>query len=177
MIPRVCQFSPDRKYRYTLWRTIAPINSGDLFGGGKLAERKPGFVQFICLNPSTADETTNDNTVTRCINFCDTWGYGEMCMTNLFAFRATDPSVMKAAPDPVGPDNMLWLERVCKDAALIVAAWGVYGDFNFQARIFLKAAIDWDLRMHCLKFTKSGHPQHPLYVAADIVPVPFNFTR
>ncbi len=43
------------------------------------------------LNPSTADETEDDPTIRRCINFAKTWGYGGLCMTNLFAYRATQP--------------------------------------------------------------------------------------
>jgi hypothetical protein len=44
---------------------------------------------FIGLNPSTADETNNDPTIRRCIGFAQTWGYGAVCVTNLFAYRAT----------------------------------------------------------------------------------------
>jgi len=49
---------------------------------------------FIGLNPSTADETSDDPTLTRCINYAKYWGFGGVCMANLFAFRATKPSAM-----------------------------------------------------------------------------------
>jgi hypothetical protein len=83
-------FSPDQKYRYVLWREW----SGH-----------PRRLVVIGLNPSTADATKNDPTVTRCINFAKREGCGGMIMLNLFAFRATDPGVMMEAADPVGPEN------------------------------------------------------------------------
>ena len=79
------QLSTCRKYRYALWRTWD--------------EAKPQ-VMIIGLNPSTADETKDDPTITRCINFAKAWGYGGVCMANLFAYRATAPSDVKASIDP-----------------------------------------------------------------------------
>ena len=73
-------FSDCRKYRYALWRVWD--------------ESKPVAV-FIGLNPSTADEVNDDPTVKRCVNFAQEWGYGGLCMANLFAFMATDPEVLK----------------------------------------------------------------------------------
>jgi hypothetical protein len=83
-------FSEDRFYRYLLRR----IWDSD----------KP-MIAFIGLNPSTADEINNDPTITRCITRAHDSGYGGIYMLNLFAFRATDPKVMKAFPRPIGPEN------------------------------------------------------------------------
>ncbi|MEJ2698040.1 MAG: DUF1643 domain-containing protein [Candidatus Sulfobium sp.] len=71
-------FSPCRQYRYTLWRDLT------------MFPERPGYVQFIGLNPSKADEVRNDNTVTRCINFAKSWGYGLLCMTNVVAAWGND---------------------------------------------------------------------------------------
>ena len=87
------KFSACRKYRYALWRTWD--------------ESKPN-VMIIGLNPSTADENENDPTITRCINFAKSWGYGGVCVTNLFAYCATVPSDMKASNDPIGSENDSW---------------------------------------------------------------------
>lgn len=92
--------SEDRKYRYTLTRIWD--------------ETKPK-VMFIGLNPSTADETKDDPTIIRCINFAKSWGYGGLEMTNLFAFRATNPKVMKNEKEPIGKDNDTWLKKLATD--------------------------------------------------------------
>jgi hypothetical protein len=99
--------------RYALWREWDIFNSD--------------YVMFIGLNPSTADETRDDPTIRRCIGFAQDWGYGAVCMTNLFAYRARDPLVMKSAVDTIGPENDQWLAFCAKEASMIVAAWGVDG--------------------------------------------------
>lgn len=144
-------FSPCRIYRYELWRSWNT--------GGKVC-------MFIGLNPSTADESKDDPTIRRCIRFAQDWGYDELCMTNLFAFRATDPKVMKAAPSPIGPDNDATLLRLSTNAAVVVAAWGVHGDHRDRARQVLGMIPN----LTALRLTKDGTPSHPLYLPANLSP-------
>lgn len=92
-VPRGAIFSPDRKYRYFLHR---------FWGTGP-------WVSFVCLNPSKADEEEDDNTVKRCINYARLWGFDGLIVANIFAFRATNPIIMKAQDDPIGPDNNKFL--------------------------------------------------------------------
>jgi hypothetical protein len=117
---------------------------------------------FIGLNPSTADEMHDDPTIRRCKEFARSWGCDALVMTNLFAWRSTDPREMKAAEDPIGQDNDEWLERIAELAHVRVAAWGVHG--FWLERAMQVAAVLPDLQ--CLGTTKDGHPRHPLYVAA-----------
>lgn len=125
---------------------------------------------FVGLNPSTADETTDDPTLTRCINYARSWGYGGVCMANLFALRATDPSDMKASNEPVGPENDKWLNELANEAALVVAAWGNDGSFLGRSRHVLELIPN----LSCLKLNKSGEPAHPLYQPANLKPVPID---
>src|ERR1019366_6557448 len=83
-----------RRYRFELWRTW-----DDLLNDGN------GYAMFVGLNPSTADETEDDPTIRRCTDYAQRWGYSGLCMTNLFAYRATLPQDMRGAPDPVGEGN------------------------------------------------------------------------
>lgn len=129
-------------------------------------EHKP-CVMFIGLNPSTADETDDDPTLTRCIGYARSWGYGGVCMANLFAYRATEPSDMKAARDPVGPENDVWLARLASEAGIIIAAWGNHGTFIGRSNKVRKLLTN----MHCLKINMSGEPAHPLYQKSGLKPV------
>jgi len=147
-------FSPCRTYRYALWRTWG--------------KAKP-YALFICLNPSTADETDNDPTVTRCIDFAKQWGFGGLCMANLFAFRATQPKDLKQAKDPVGDANDKWLSKLHRDAGLVVAAWGNDGKFLGRADEVTKQLPN----LYCLKINKSGEPAHPLYLKKGLKPAPY----
>ena len=153
---RTAEFSPCRKYRYTLWREW-----GGLFVSGT--------AMFIGLNPSTADETKDDPTVRRCIRYARDWGYAGMCMTNIFAFRATDPNVMKAAVDPVGPENDTALVNTACICDIVVAAWGVHGaHLRRHARV-----LELIPGLRCLTITQGGFPGHPLYLPASLTPKPY----
>jgi len=87
-------------------------------------------------------------------------------MTNLFAYRATEPADMKAAQDPIGPVNDEWLIKLTKEADLIVACWGNDGKYlgrSKSVRAFLHG-------LFCLKQNVSGEPAHPLYLPASLKP-------
>ncbi len=163
-------FSPDRKYRYTLWRSW-PIE--DLLGFESSAETSAHkFVQFIGLNPSTADETRDDPTVRRCCGFAKAWGFGAICMTNLFAFRATDPQVMLAEPFPHGAVNNTRLLEIGSGAGLIVAAWGTHGAHLDCGSFVRKMFFDCGLKLHHLGLNGDGSPKHPLYLASGTQRLP-----
>jgi hypothetical protein len=144
--------SRDRVYRYTLWRRWS---EGDR------------YVQFICLNPSTADESVDDPTVRKCVKFARSWGYDALCITNLFAYRATDPRQMKSVADPVGLGNNRRLLQIADDASLIVAAWGRDGVHLHRSAAVRRLLRSFDL--HYLRITL-GEPWHPLYLPDNTKP-------
>lgn len=152
-------FSPCRTYRYALWRNWS-----------SLLPSTNGYAMFVGLNPSTADETADDPTIRRCIGFAQAWGYAGLCMTNLFAYRATDPRVMKAAADPVGEDNDWTLQALAETAGVVVAAWGAHGT-HLGRDAAVRAMLPG---LHYLRLTKEGHPGHPLYLPATLQPVPWH---
>ena len=150
-VERTALFSECRRYRYTLGRH---------WGGRR------GYAMFIGLNPSTADEERDDPTVRRCIGYARDWGYSGLCMTNIFAFRATDPTVMLAEPDPVGVDNDYWLVESARRAAIVVAAWGVHG-VHSERHAHVRRLLP---SLHYLRLTMEGYPGHPLYLPKTLVP-------
>src|SRR5262245_11810739 len=91
-------------------------------------------VCYIMLNPSTADANKDDATIRRCIGYAQRWEvckgvpFGGIDVVNLYAYRATNPTALKLVADPIGPDNDLWLKRVCssEEVGMIVAAWGAH---------------------------------------------------
>lgn len=121
------------------------------------------FLMVIGLNPSTADERVDDPTIRRCVQFAKRWGYGALCMTNLFAYRATDPKIMKAQARPVGEDNDRWLALCAERASDVVAAWGMHGTHMNRDR----EALFWLPALKCLGTNSDGTPRHPLYISYD----------
>ena len=92
-------------------------------------------------------------------------------MLNLFAFRSTDPMNMKAALNPVGPDNDTHIVAALIAAAAanseVIAAWGVHGVYNDRETEVRKISLECGVKLMSLGTTKGGHPSHPLYVAAE----------
>jgi hypothetical protein len=164
---RKTRLSEDRKYRWTLWREW-PMKDGEERQGNGDGR---AYVMFIGLNPSTADETQDDPTIRRCIGFAKSWGFGTLCMTNLFAFRATSPKDLFAEPEPVGQLNDSYLENCARDACIVIAAWGKHGAYRKrEADVAIRfACLDKfsGKQFQCLGRNRDGSPRHPLYLRKD----------
>jgi len=125
------------------------------------------LLTFVMLNPSTADADKDDPTIRRCIGFAKRDGFGGLRVVNLFAFRATQPTDMRAADDPIGPENEARLIELFSACGTFVAAWGAGGQFAGQASRVRSLADMFGVELQCLGTTKDGYPRHPLYVKAD----------
>lgn len=145
------KFCPDRRFRYALWRAWEN-------GGAR-------YVNFVMLNPSTADEEVLDPTVRRCVKFARTWGYDGIHVTNIFALRSTDPRELYAVTDPVGPANDQFIYETADRAALVVFAWGSHGKFRDRGIEVASMLVPFKPRHFGL--TKRGQPRHPLYLKSD----------
>jgi len=142
-------FSRDRRYRYRLWRRW---------------DRARPVVAFVMLNPSTADARRDDPTIRRCIGFARRWGYGGIEVVNLFAYRSTDPRLLRRLRDPVGRDNHRHIRRALRKAALVIVGWGAWT---------VRSPLEDLGRARCLGLTSGGQPRHPLYLRRDVQHVPY----
>lgn len=154
--------SPQSVYRYQLHRTIAE-------DGGDPSRRS---LVFLLLNPSTADATNDDPTIRRCIGYGKRWGFTELKVGNIFAYRSTDPSQLNLCVDPVGPKNNWHLVDMCENAERIVCGWGTGGPAKKVTGWRMTEVVKL-LRGHqlwALKVNDNGSPVHPLYQAAEREP-------
>jgi hypothetical protein len=148
---------------------------------GPLSERKPRYLAFLMLNPSTADAEKDDPTIRRCIGFAKSLGYDGIIVVNLFAYRATIPEALKEAVDPIGPDNDLFIAAVAQCGAEIICAWGtpLAEEPEHKARVkhvfalIAKSQRSPEPLVYCLETSKGGHPRHPLMLKKDLKPFPF----
>ena len=166
-MPSGAIFSPCRRYRYVLWRNW---------------NLSQPAVLFIGLNPSTADETVNDPTMRRCLDFAKAWGYGGMIVTNLFAYRATKPKDLRDAKEPIGPECDRWISTLCQYSVYqegtaygkdIILFWGNHGKWLGRDRAILQLIHPIEPNPHCLAITKQGQPAHPLYLPKSLTPIPY----
>ncbi|WP_069301034.1 DUF1643 domain-containing protein [Neptunicoccus sediminis] len=151
----VAVYSDCEAFRYTLTRQWSDAG---------------GHVLFVMLNPSTATEVQNDPTVERCERRARALGFGGFTVCNIFAYRATDPRDMRAAPDPVGPENDAAILAAAKTADRIVCAWGTHGAHLGRGPLMEQLLRAQDKPLYHLGLSKAGHPKHPLYIAYTTQP-------
>ena len=151
-------FSHDKRYRYLLGRRIGA------------SDRR---LLFIMLNPGTADESHNDATIRRCIGFAERWNFGVMEVANLFAFRTSYVAELRAAKEPIGPDNDKWISEALVAADRVILAWGNHGAYMQRSRCVMRM-VSSVVQPYQLGLNKTGEPTHPLYLPASTVPTPMH---
>ena len=146
------EFSPDKKYRFALWRIWH--------------DDKP-LVMFIGLNPSTANERKDDPTIRRVTRFAYDWGYGGFFMMNLFPFVTPYPSML--IKDRL-EENDQYLLRTAEKCNKVVFSWGSFSRLGDRPSHIMKMFPD----AHCFGKSKSGNPLHPLYLPSKLKPILFH---
>ncbi len=154
---REAVFSPCRTWRYRL----AQIWNED---------KEPLY--WLMLNPSTADEIKNDPTVERCERRARMWGYGGSVVFNIFAYRATEPKHMRAAQDPIGPENDKWIRELAEISKtnMVIGGWGEHGEHLARGRKVMDMFNQSGGKLYALKQNASGNPAHPLYIGYEKEP-------
>ncbi|SFB01567.1 hypothetical protein SAMN05421688_2394 [Poseidonocella pacifica] len=148
-------YSPCERYRYSLTR---------------IWDERERRALFVMLNPSTATEIQNDPTVERCERRARALGFGSFTVTNIFAWRDTDPQAMRRAEDPVGPRNDDAIRAAAMEADQIIAAWGTHGVHLGRGPAVANLLRETGRPLHHLGLTKDGHPRHPLYIGYHVQP-------
>ena len=155
--PHGAVFSQDKQYRYRLWRK---------WGEGS-------NIMFIGLNPSTANESTNDPTIRRLIGFAKQWEYTGISMYNLFGLVSAYPEALLTNKDPIQEPNTNlnneWLMNGFMSHETIVFCWGSWKISNLNDRVKtivdeLKTPFQSGKKVMCFGTNKDGQPKHPLYL-------------
>ena len=128
-------------------------------------------ITFVMLNPSTATEVQNDPTVERCERRARTLGYGAFRVTNIFAWRATDPKDMRAAADPIGPANDAAITEAAQWAGAAICAWGTHGAHLDRGPEVAEILKQTGVSLYHLGLSQAGHPKHPLYIGYKVQPM------
>ena len=131
------------------------------------------------MNPSKANSSNNDRTLSRIINFCSKWNYKHIYIVNLFGLISKSPVQLSKNNDPIGKNNDViilkslefWLGNTNSDLWL---GWGDRGQLKGRDRKILKLIKDfsnfnsnednYSKRVLSLGLSKKGNPRHPLYM-------------
>lgn len=161
LMTRDAVISDDGVYRYRLVRCWEPAED---------------LMHVVMLNPSTADHKDDDPTIRRLIGFAKREGCGGINVMNLYAYRATEPAVLRGVVNPIGPQNRYWLRQMAKEAMsqgrAVICAWGDFENalpFNMGSETMHMFRTN-GVTLKCFGMTVSRFPQprHPLYIAADV---------
>ncbi len=147
--PSTAVYSDCERYRYSLTRVW---------------DTSGRRVMFTMLNPSTATEVQNDPTVERCERRARALGFGAFQVTNIFAWRDTDPKKMRAADEPVGVANDQAILDGAAWADQVIAAWGTHGAHLDRGPAVEQLLKTTGQTVYHLGLSKAGHPKHPLYL-------------
>lgn len=147
-------FSDDRTRRYRLERSWSP-------GFGQ----SHALVGFVMLNPSKADEHSDDPTVRKCIGFAKRWGYTGIVVTNLIPVISTDPSRLPYWGG-LYMDNAPFITEALRECPATVVAWGsvpkhIRRNVALAEHIWHFNELAGDRELFCIGTTKGGNPLHP----------------
>ena len=148
-------YSDCEKYRYSLTR---------------IWDGEAKKLHFVMLNPSTATEIQNDPTVERCERRARTLNFGAFRVTNIFAWRDTDPKKMKCAIEPIGLLNDEAILSGCNWGDCTIAAWGNHGIYLSRGFDVMELLRKSGKPIFHLGISKTGQPKHPLYISYEILP-------
>lgn len=148
-------FSDCRKYRYILRRHV------NFLGGRKFG--------FFGINPSIADETIDDNTIKKLIQFTILNEGSEFLIGNVFALISTDVNELSRVNNPKGGDNAKHIQEIIEECDVLVPCWGsrnkvpkaLYGEVDGLMNVLKSSGKP----LLCFGHTKSGDPKHPLMLA------------
>lgn len=147
------EFGQERKYRYCLWRIW------DL--------SKPRVI-FVGLNPSTANENKNDNTITKVVKIAKYNDFGGVYMMNLLPYVTAYPSELKCDKESYSLNDE-WLDKIYDKCKTVVFCWGNFKEAIDRGEELTRLFIN----PMCLSQNKNGSPKHPLYCKDETILIPF----
>lgn len=164
---------PTADYDTAAWLYVPPV-----FAPYRYVLGRRGNSPLICIgiNPSTADPSRLDPTLQSVARIAAANGFDGFMMLNVYAQRATVPTNLDRACNPVlHRENLEAFRHVlslCEGTPTLWAGWGtliekrpyLYDCLGDMIALGQQAGARW---VTAGKRSKAGHPHHPLYLRGD----------
>lgn len=137
------EFSDDKTERFVLTR---------IWG------KELPFAMCVGLNPSTANESKNDNTISLLINVLSALGFGGLRMVNVFSKVTSKPDELKVISYGSAVLNKMWITATAYGCQEIIFCWGNFKEVT-QDHILDMIELFPDAK--CFGRNKNGSPWHP----------------
>ena len=131
----------------------------DRFSLSRIWDSKKPKALYIMLNPSYADDESDDPTIRRLIFFSKKFKFGGFYVTNLFTQITPYPKELNMDNNSK-KKNLKIISASIKKSDLIVYAWGNLVSEPLQLRKLIESPL-------CFGINKNGTPKHPLYLRSD----------
>ena len=142
-IIRKAKLSYNKKHRYSLKR---------------IWDKDKPKALFIMLNPSLADNYTDDPTIRRLIKFAKLYGYGGFYVGNLFSYITPYPKDLVDKNLSFCNKNLKEIRKMIASSNEVIYGWGN----SFNEPDWLKKNV---LKPKCFGKNKNKTPRHPLYLS------------
>ena len=129
--------------------SVVPLEGGD-----------KGACMVLGINPLDRSDSKVDKGFENCKAYAERNGYSSLIFANIFAFRNVDPTELVKVPDPVGPENDMWLLKAASDADIIIGAWGDFPRTKNRVYAVMKLLVNYDF--YAIQTNRNGSPSHPL---------------
>jgi hypothetical protein len=157
-------FNENRTYRYRLWR---------------MNDQPKKVLLYIMLNPSSADENRNDNTIKRLFNFTNDFGYDGFIVCNLCAIISTNSKKIKNKIILSKLDMTIIKDTLDKIPIIekVVYAWGSNNKIDkkqiYKISSLTELLEQYGHKPYCFSFNNDGSPKHPLMLPQNETLVPY----
>lgn len=131
----------------------------DRFSLSRIWDSKKPKALYIMLNPSYADDESDDPTIRRLIFFSKKFKFGGFYVTNLFTQITPYPKELNLDNNSK-KKNLKIISELIKKSDLIVYAWGNLVSEPIELRKLIESPL-------CFGINKNGTPKHPLYLRSD----------
>tara|TARA_B100000123_G_scaffold266093_1_gene237887 strand:- start:95 stop:556 length:462 start_codon:yes stop_codon:yes gene_type:complete len=131
----------------------------DRFSLSRIWDSKKPKALYIMLNPSYADNESDDPTIRRLIFFSKKFKFGGFYVTNLFSQITPYPKELNM-DNKSKKKNLKIISELIKKSDLIVYAWGNLVSEPIELRKLIESPL-------CFGINKNGTPRHPLYLRSD----------
>ena len=131
----------------------------DRFSLSRIWDSKKPKALYIMLNPSYADDESDDPTIRRLIFFSKKFKFGGFYVTNLFTQITPYPKELNM-DNNLKKKNLKIISELIKKSDLIVYAWGSLVSEPMELSKLIESPL-------CFGINKNGTPKHPLYLRSD----------
>ena len=116
----------------------------------------------IGINPSKANDSRSDKTITTLARFLDAYGFTELTMLNLFQSYSTSQSGIEKS----STTDFTQYKNVLDQSDAIIIVWGVNNSYSQEKKSVLKQLTNYKEKIYCISKNNS-YPLHPARMSYD----------